>query len=123
MNAFPWPQWYSLSYVRGDGTPEKLYNLQLGGCAEIERAQRGLGSHTFERLPQLRHFSQYDLDNARRVIAGLPTDRPFGYFTAFLNSVPRLSLTQYKRVTCRFCISPKTKSRVFRPGRPKLSTA
>ena len=61
--------WYSLRYITKSGESLKLYNLQLGGAMHVEQAQRGLGSHSFERLPQTRHFSQNEIDAARKTDA------------------------------------------------------
>jgi len=58
--------WYSLYYVTASGKFMSLYNLQLLGVIDIERAQRELGSYNFQRVPQVRSFSEHELKEIRQ---------------------------------------------------------
>ena len=56
------PFWYSLTYTTSAGKEVRCRNLGTDGATQIENAQSGLGSHSFQRILQPRHYSQYELD-------------------------------------------------------------
>ena len=58
-------QWFTLEYDTSKRGRIRLVNLQSAGCDSIERAKRGLGSVSFQRIPQPHHYCQYEIDLIR----------------------------------------------------------
>ena len=59
--------WCAVHYTTADGQNIRLFNLQRLGAQHVERAQRRLGSHSFQLVQQPRNYSQEELDFTRRV--------------------------------------------------------